>query len=160
FALTDDVAEAVARVCQRLEGIPLALELAAARVPALGVAALAARLDDALRLLVDGSRTAPVRHQTLQATIDWSYRLLTPEERKLLDRLSVFAGGFTCDAAEAVGVDADEITDPSLILTLLSRLVDRSLVSVETTRDGSVRYRLQEVVRQYGQARLARAHEL
>ncbi len=160
FALTDDVVEAVARVCQRLEGIPLALELAAARVPALGVAALATRLDDALRLLVDGSRTAPVRHQTLQATIDWSYGLLTPEERVLLDRLSVFAGGFTCDAAEAVSVDAVRVADPSLILTWLSRLVDRSLVSVETTRDGSVRYRLQEVLRQYGQARLARTHEL
>jgi predicted ATPase/DNA-binding CsgD family transcriptional regulator len=160
FALTDDVAEAIARVCQRLEGIPLALELAAARVPALGVAALASRLDDALRLLVDGSRTAPVRHQTLQATIDWSYGLLNPEERALLDRLSVFAGGFTCDAAEAVAVDAVQIADPSLTLTLLSRLVDRSLVGVENTRDGSVRYRLQEVLRQYGQSRLARAHEL
>jgi non-specific serine/threonine protein kinase len=162
FVLTDDVAEAVARVCQRLEGIPLALELAAARVPALGVATLAARLDDAVRLLVDGSRTAPARHQTLQATIDWSYSLLTPEERTLLDRLSVFAGGFTCDAAEAVAADADQPTpaDPALILTLLSRLVDRSLVNVETTRDGDIRYRLQEVLRQYGQARLARGREL
>ncbi len=160
FVLTDDVAEAVARVCQRLEGIPLALELAAARVPALGVAALAARLDDALRLLVDGSRTAPARHQTLQATIDWSYGLLTAEERGLLDRLSVFAGGFMSDAAEAIAADPVQTADPAAILTLLSRLVDRSLVNVETTRDGSVRYRLQEVVRQYGQARLARGHEL
>ena len=157
FALTPDVAESVARVCQRLEGIPLALELAAARVPALGVAELAGRLDDALRLLVDGSRTAPARHQTLQATIDWSYGLLSSVERVLLDRLSVFAGGFTCDAAEAVATDA--AADPRT-LTLLGRLVDRSLVNVETTRDGSVRYRLQEVVRQYGQTRLARRHEL
>ncbi|HEY2593969.1 MAG TPA: LuxR C-terminal-related transcriptional regulator, partial [Chloroflexota bacterium] len=160
FILTDDVAEAVARVCQRLEGIPLALELAAARVPALGVATLAARLDDAVRLLVDGSPTAPARHQTLQATIDWSYGLLTPEERMLLDRLSVFSGGFTCDAAEAVAADAGQPSDPAMILTLLSRLVDRSLVNVETTRDGDIRYRLQEVLRQYGQARLARGHEL
>jgi len=157
FALTPDVAESVARVCQRLEGIPLAFELAAARVPALGVAELAGRLDDALRLLVDGSRTAPARHQTLQATIDWSYGLLSSVERVLLDRLSVFAGGFTCDAAEAVATDA--AADPRTV-TLLGRLVDRSLVNVETTRDGSVRYRLQEVVRQYGQTRLARRHEL
>ncbi|MBV9577233.1 MAG: AAA family ATPase [Chloroflexi bacterium] len=157
FVLTDDVAAAVARVCQRLEGIPLALELAAARVPALGVAELAGRLDDALRLLVDGSRTAPARHQTLQATIDWSYGLLSSAERTLLDRLSVFAGGFMSDAAEAIASDANaELTT----LTLLGRLVDRSLVSVETMRDGSVRYRLQEVVRQYGQARLARRGEL
>jgi non-specific serine/threonine protein kinase len=160
FVLSDEVAEAVAHVCQRLEGIPLALELAAARVPALGVAPLAARLDDALRLLVDGSRTAPARHQTLQATIDWSYGLLTPEERTLLDRLSVFAGGFTYDAVEAIVADASLPGDSSTLLTLLSRLVDRSLVNVETTRDASVRYRLQEVVRQYGQARLARGHEL
>jgi non-specific serine/threonine protein kinase len=157
FVLTPDVAESVARVCQRLEGIPLALELAAARVPALGVAELAGRLDDALRLLVDGSRTAPARHQTLQATIDWSYGLLSPAERTLLDRLSVFAGGFMCDAAEAIATEAGP--DPETV-TLLGRLVDRSLVNAETTRDGSVRYRLQEVVRQYGQTRLARRHDL
>jgi non-specific serine/threonine protein kinase len=164
FVLTDDVAEAVARVCQRLEGIPLALELAAARVPALGVAALAARLDDALRLLVDGSRTAPARHQTLQATIDWSYGLLTAQERTLLDRLSVFAGGFMDDAAEAVAAEASQpgrdLERPTRSLTLLSRLVDRSLLTVETARDGNVRYRLQEVVRQYGQARLAGGQQL
>jgi non-specific serine/threonine protein kinase len=163
FVLTDDVAASVARVCQRLEGIPLALELAAARVPALGVAELAGRLDDALRLLVDGSRTAPARHQTLQATIDWSYGLLTAPERTLLDRLSVFAGGFTCEAAEAIGTELDDDSrvdpDPATV-TLLGRLVDRSLVTVETIRDGTARYRLQEVVRQYGQARLARRHEL
>jgi non-specific serine/threonine protein kinase len=159
FVLTDDVAASVARVCQRLEGIPLALELAAARVPALGVAELAGRLDDALRLLVDGSRTAPARHQTLQATIDWSYGLLTLAERRLLDSLSVFAGGFMCEAAEAVATDVAAPPDPSTV-TLLSGLVDRSLVNVETTREGSPRYRLQEVVRQYGQARLARRNEL
>jgi predicted ATPase/DNA-binding CsgD family transcriptional regulator len=157
FALTEDVAAAVALVCQRLEGIPLALELAAARVPALGVAELAGRLDNALRLLVDGSRTAPARHQTLQATIDWSYGLLSKEERALLDRLSVFAGGFTCDAAEAIATDGHP--DPTTT-ALLSRLVDRSLVNAEATRDSGMRYRLQEVVRQYGQARLARRHEL
>jgi non-specific serine/threonine protein kinase len=157
FELTPEVALSVARVCQRLEGIPLALELAAARVPALGIAELAGRLDDALRLLVDGSRTAPVRHQTLQATVDWSYGLLSTAERTLLDRLSVFAGGFTCDAAEAIATDAGPDADT---VTLLGRLVDRSLVNVETIRDGGVRYRLQEVVRQYGQARLAGRNEL
>jgi non-specific serine/threonine protein kinase len=158
FALTDQHAPAVARVCQRLDGIPLALELAAARVAALGVGELSFRLDDALRLLVDGSRTAPVRHQTLQATIDWSYGLLNESEQVLLDRLSVFAGGFSPDAVEAIASSGD--LDPSMTMGLLSALVDKSLVVAEPLSNGSVRYRLQEVVRQYGQARLEHSGEL
>jgi len=153
FELTEPLADPVARVCQRLDGIPLALELAAARVAALGVTQLSARLDDALRVLVHGSRTAPVRHQTLQATIDWSYALLSNEERTLMDRVSVFAGGFTPDILEPV-VGAEDV------LPLLSSLVDKSLVVAEPLKDGSIRYRLQEVVRQYGQARLACSGEL
>jgi non-specific serine/threonine protein kinase len=158
FALTDQLAPAVARVCQRLDGIPLALELAAARVAALGVGELSFRLDDALRLLVDGSRTAPVRQQTLQATIDWSYGLLNEAERVLLDRLSVFAGGFAADAVEAIATRGD--LDASQTLGLLSALVDKSLLVAEPLEEGSVRYRLQEVVRQYGQARLEQSGEL
>jgi non-specific serine/threonine protein kinase len=158
FALTDQLAPAVARVCQRLDGIPLALELAAARVAALGVGELSYRLDDALRLLVDGSRTAPARHQTLQATIDWSYGLLEDSERVLLDRLSVFAGGFSADAVEAIATSGE--VDPSQTLGLLSALVDKSLLVAEPLKDGNVRYRLQEVVRQYGQVRLEHSGEL
>jgi non-specific serine/threonine protein kinase len=158
FSLTDQLAPAVARVCQRLDGIPLALELAAARVAALGVGELSFRLDDALRLLVDGSRTAPVRHQTLQATIDWSYGLLDESEQVLLDRLSVFAGGFSSESVEAIATAGD--VDPTETLKLVSALVDKSLVVAEPCQDGSVRYRLQEVVRQYGQARLEQNGEL
>jgi non-specific serine/threonine protein kinase len=157
FALTDQLAPAVARVCQRLDGIPLALELAAARVAALGVGELSFRLDDALRLLVDGSRTAPVRHQTLQATIDWSYGLLNQSEQMLLDRLSVFAGGFSSDAVEAIATAGG--VDSSQTLGLLSALVDKSLLVAEPL-EGGVRYRLQEVVRQYGQTRLEQSGEL
>jgi predicted ATPase/DNA-binding CsgD family transcriptional regulator len=153
FELTDEVSEAVARVCQRLDGIPLALELAAARVGALGITELSDRLDDALRVLVQGSRTAPVRHQTLQATIDWSYGLLSNEERSLMDRLSVFAGGFAADTLQPI-VGAQDV------LPLLSSLVDKSLIVAEPLKDGTIRYRLQEVVRQYGQARLACSGEL
>jgi predicted ATPase/DNA-binding CsgD family transcriptional regulator len=158
FKLTDQLAPAVARVCQRLDGIPLALELAAARVAVVGVAELRARLDDALRLLVDGSRTAPARHQTLQAAIDWSYGLLSEPERLLLDRLSVFAGGFGADSVQAI-VAGDDLAKAD-VLDLLGGLVEKSLVVAEPLKDGATRYRLQEVVRQYGCARLRERGEL
>jgi non-specific serine/threonine protein kinase len=158
FALSDEVAPVVARVCQRLDGIPLALELAAARVAALGVADLAIRLDDSLRLLVEGSRTAPPRHQTLQATLDWSYGLLSDAERLLLDRLAIFAGGFSADAVEAVV--AGDTPDAGAILMVLSDLVDKSLVVAEPETDGAIRYRLQEVVHQYGERNLHQSGEL
>ena len=102
FAVGDDNAAAVAAVCVRLDGIPLALELAAARLGSLSVPEISSRLDQRFRLLTGGSRTALPRHQTLRALIDWSYDLLNPEERIVLDRLSVFAGGWTLAAAEAV----------------------------------------------------------
>ncbi len=153
FRLSAENLPAVARVCVRLDGIPLAIELAAARVKVLSVDQVAARLDDRFRLLTGGSRTALARQQTLQATMDWSFDLLTDQERALLRRLSVFAGGWTLDAAEAVC--ADETVAREAVLDLLTRLVDKSLVEVD---GGTVpRYRMLETVRQYGQEKLLAA---
>jgi predicted ATPase/DNA-binding CsgD family transcriptional regulator len=156
FALTAENAAAVAAICRRLDGIPLALELAAARVRALGVEQIADRLDDACRLLTVGNRAAPPRQRTLRATIDWSHAMLSEPERTLLRRLSVFAGGWTLAAAEAVGAGED-IAAPD-VLDLLARLVDKSLVQAEE-RDGEPRYRLLETVRQYAAERLDEAGE-
>ena len=103
FTLTEQNAFAIAHLCRRLEGIPLALELAAARVPALSIQELSDRVDDALRLLISGSRMASPRQRTLRATLAWSYRLLSQSEQQLFSRLSVFAGGFTLEAAETIG---------------------------------------------------------
>jgi predicted ATPase len=150
FELNAQNAAAVATICQRLDGIPLALELAAARVRTLSLDAIAQRLNDRFHLLTSGDQTALPRQQTLRACIDWSYELLGAPERELLARLSVFAGGFTLDAAEAVG--AHGVIEVSAVLDLLSRLVDKSLVAMEA--DGE-RYRLLETVRQYAQERLA-----
>ena len=154
FALTTQNAAAVAKICQRLDGIPLAIELAAARVKALSVEQLASRLDDCFRVLTVGSRNALPRHQTLRAAIDWSYNLLTEPERLLLVRMSVFAGGWTIEAAEAVC--SGEGLDKSEILDLLSSLVGRSLVLYKE-HAGIARYRLLETVRQYGRNRLSDA---
>jgi predicted ATPase/DNA-binding XRE family transcriptional regulator len=158
FILEEANAAWVADICRRLEGIPLALELAAARVRALGVGELARRLDDRLRLLVGGSRDAPARQQTLRATLDWSYALLSEPERVLLARLVVFAGGWTLEAAEAVG-GGDGLAREA-VLDLLAQLVDRSLVAVEPTRGGGVRYRMLETVRQYAHERLVERGEV
>ena len=153
FALTEQNARAVADVCRRLDGIPLALELAAAHVPLLSVEQIAERLDDALGLLTRGSRLAPARQQTVRATLDWSYALLTPPERRLFDRLAVFAGGWTLAAAE--GVAGTDGIAPRTVLPMLGRLVDQSLVVVEPAPGGPGRYRLLEALRQYGLERLA-----
>ncbi len=146
FTLTKTNAPAVVDVCRRLDGIPLAIELAAARVKALTTEQIARRLDDRFRLLTSGGRAALPRHQTLRATMDWSYDLLSEKERILFRRLSVFAGGWTLEAAESVclgnGVEAFEVLD------LLTQLVNKSLVVVET-QNGEPRYRLLETVRQY-----------
>ena len=152
FALDDANAAAVAAVCVRLDGIPLALELAAARLGSLSVPEISSRLDQRFRLLTGGSRTALPRHQTLRALIDWSYDLLNPEEQMVLDRLSVFAGGWTLAAAEAVTAAGD--TGEWQVLDHLAALVDKSLVQAEEIR-GSTRYRLLETVRQYAAERLA-----
>jgi predicted ATPase len=149
-------AEAVGEVCRRLDGMPLAIELAAARVAAMNPVELARRLDRRFRLLTGGERVAIERHQTLQATIDWSYDLLSDPEKRLLARLSVFAGGCTLEAAEAVcGRDPIEVDE---VLDLLVGLVARSLVVAD---DGGpdTRYRLLETIRQYGEERLAEVSE-
>ncbi|WP_188190530.1 BTAD domain-containing putative transcriptional regulator [Nonomuraea sp. SYSU D8015] len=156
FALDAGNAQAVAQLCRRLDGIPLALELAATRVRALGVQGVVARLDDRFRLLAAGQRGAPARQQTLTAVIDWSWDLLSEEERRVLRRLAVHAEGCTMEAAEAVCGDSEPGLD---VLDLLSRLVDRSLVVVADA-PGGVRYRLLESVSAYGVARLADAGEL
>lgn len=151
FTLTDSTAAVVAQVCRQLDGIPLAIELAAARVKALAVEQIASRLDDRFQLLTGGGRRSLPRHRTLRAAMDWSYGLLSAEERVVLQRLSTFAGGWTLEAAEAVcsgsGVEAADI------LNLLTQLIDKSLVVVET-QGGEARHRLLETVRQYSLDRL------
>ena len=175
FTLTEQNVLAVSEVCRRLDGIPLAIELAAARLRVLSPAELAARLDDRFRLLTGGSRTASPRQQTLRATVEWSYDLLTEVERRLFERLSVFAGGFTLDAVEAVCGDSNEergtsnearadaqlvahrssLVPRNDVLDLLTRLVDRSLVLAEQHGTEATRYRLLETLRAYGVNRLA-----
>jgi predicted ATPase/class 3 adenylate cyclase len=151
FKLTDANASAIAQVCHRLDGIPLAIELAAARARLLSAEQIAARLDDRFRLLVGGSRTALPRQQTLRALIDWSYDLLSDEEKRLLQFASVFVGGWTLDALEFV---ADE---PNT-LELLEQLVNKSLVVTEE-REGAMRYFLLETIRQYAREKLFEAKQ-
>ncbi|WP_344891241.1 BTAD domain-containing putative transcriptional regulator, partial [Nonomuraea antimicrobica] len=146
FALSDDNAHAVASICRRLDGIPLALELASTRVRVLGARELARRLDDRFRLLTGGHRGAPARQQTLRAMIDWSWELLTAAEQAVLRRLAVHSDGCTLEAAEAVCAGAG--VKPTEVLDLLTRLVDRSLVLVAHEADGT-RYRLLESVSAY-----------
>ncbi len=156
FAVTNDNAPAVAQICHELDGLPLAIELAAARVRIMSVEQIAAGLGDRFHLLTGGTRTVLPRHQTLRASVDWSHELLSDDERVLLWRLSVFAGGFTLDLSEAVC--ADEKLERVAILDLLASLVDKSLVVAEE-RSGAVRYRLLETVRQYALERLLDAGE-
>jgi predicted ATPase/DNA-binding XRE family transcriptional regulator len=151
FALTQTNTSAVAHICSRLDGIPLALELAAARAGALSVPEIAAGLDNCFQMLTGGSRTALMRQRTLRATIDWSHDLLSPAERTLFRRLSVFAGGWTREAAEVV-CDFEPLTR-SEILETVTRLVDQSLVSVQA-EEGRSRYRFLETVRVYATERL------
>lgn len=146
FVLTEQNASAIAQICRRLDGIPLALELAAARVTAFSPEQIASHLDDRFRLLTGGSRTALPRQQTLRALIDWSYELLSGDERTLLRKLSVFAGGWTYEAAEAVCSELD-------VLDLLTQLVNKSLVAMEN-EGREPRYRLLETVRQYARDKL------
>ena len=156
FALTDSTARACAEICARLDGIPLAIELAAARVSVLPVGAIAARLDDRLRLLTGGPRSALPRQQTLRAALDWSHDLLDEPAQIVLRRLSVFAGGCTLAVAETVC--AGGAVDKWGVLDLLDQLVSRSLLGLEM-RAGEARYRLLETVRQYARERLRVAGE-
>src|SRR5581483_6972356 len=136
----------VVEVCRRLDGLPLAIELAAARVRVLAPEQIAARLDDRFRLVAAASRDALPRHQTLRALIDWSYGLLSSDEQILLRRLSVFAGGWTLEGAEAIG--AGEGIGAADVLDLLTALVDKSLVVVEQQAEGA-RYSLLESIREF-----------
>ena len=156
FRLCADNAQAVAQICHQLDGIPLALELAAARVKSMGVEQLVDRLGDRFALLTRGSRTALQRHQTLRSLIDWSHDLLSEPERVLLRRLAVFAGGWTLDAAEAVCSSAPLAA--SDVLDLLARLVEKSLVGLDDSA-AEPRYRMLETIRQYGAEKLVAAGE-
>jgi predicted ATPase/DNA-binding SARP family transcriptional activator len=181
FAITARNAGSVGQICRQLDGIPLAIELAAARLKALSVEEIAARLDDRFGLLTGGSRTALPRQQTLRATMDWSYELLTVPERALLRHLSVFAGGFTLEAVEAVASGQWSVVsgqNPTVgdagpfstglvtghwpltthVLDPLTQLVDKSLVMVEA-QEGETRYRLLETVRQYSSEQLQQSGE-
>jgi predicted ATPase/class 3 adenylate cyclase len=156
FSVSEENARAVAWVCRQLDGIPLALELAAARVKVLSVHEIAGRLEDRFRLLANSRRTTPARHQTLRATMDWSFNLLSESERTVLRRLSVFAGGCKLESAEVVcagdGVECSRIVD------LIARLAEQSLVSIED-RAGETRYRLLDTVRQYCREKLEESGE-
>jgi predicted ATPase/DNA-binding SARP family transcriptional activator/class 3 adenylate cyclase/Tfp pilus assembly protein PilF len=186
FTLDEQNAEAVAHVCRRLDGLPLAIELAAARIVVLPVQQIAARLADRFRLLAGGSRTALPRHRTLRALIDWSYELLSPTEQRLLRRLSVFVGGFTLEGAEGTlgrvvtadgllrsatgprtaatpsatqpGAEASCESASAEMLDLLGRLVDHSLVAVGE-HEGDTRYRLLETIHQYAEEKLRESGE-
>jgi non-specific serine/threonine protein kinase len=151
FTFSSRNAHAVAQICIRLDGMPLAIELAAARIGVLPVETIALRLDDRFRLLTGGPRDAVPRQQTLRATLDWSHDLLNQAEQVLLQRLAVFSGGWTLEAAEAVC--AHDVVVPDGILDLLGALVNKSLVQAEDV-EGSPRYQLLETVRQYGLERL------
>lgn len=152
LALTGSNLSSVAQICSRLDGIPLAIELAAARTKLFSVDQIAARLDDRFKLLTGGSRTALPRQQTLRAMIDWSYDLLSEEERALLRRLSVFAGGWTFEAAEFICPNLD-------VLDLLAQLVNKSLALVDDEGGESTRYHMLETIRQYGRDKLLDAGE-
>lgn len=149
-------AKEVARICERLEGIPLAIELAAVRAPLLSMREIAERLEDRFALLFGGARTGPRRHQTLRATVEWSYESLNTPERRLFACLSVFSGGFTLQAAEAV-CKGDEGASPAVLETLAG-LCDKSMVLAEPGA-GESRFRMLETLRQYGAERLADSGE-
>jgi predicted ATPase/DNA-binding CsgD family transcriptional regulator len=156
FVITTDNIEAVAEICRRLDGMPLAIELAAARLRAFSVAEIAAGLHDRFRLLTGGSRTAVRRQQTLRASVDWSYALLTEPEQTVFRRLAAFSGGFDLEACLAVG--ADDGVDRHQVLNQLARLVDKSLVAAEESH-GITRYRLLETIRQYALEKLSDSGE-
>jgi predicted ATPase/DNA-binding SARP family transcriptional activator/DNA-binding NarL/FixJ family response regulator len=158
FVLSSENVGAVAEICNRLDGIPLAIELAAARVGTLAVEQISARLGDSLKLLTGGSRTATPRQQTLRGTLDWGYELLCEPEKRVFCRMSVFTGGWTLEAAEVVGAGSG--TEEGDVLDLISRLVDKSLVVAEVAAGGVLRYRMLEPVRQYGRERLEHSGEM
>ena len=158
FKLTAENGALVAEICRQLDGMPLAIELAAARVRSLSLQQIAQRLDDRFGLLTSGSRNAPPRQQTLESTLDWSYALLSRPEQKVLQRLSVFAGGAMLEAAEAIctgaGIESAEVLD------VLAHLIDKSLVTVDKPEGGQTRYHLLETIRQYAFKKLEESGEV
>jgi predicted ATPase len=154
FTLDGENASVVTEICRKLDGIPLAIELAAARVQSMSPADVLSRLDERFRILTRGRRTTLERHQTLRAAMDWSYELLEPAEQLAFARMSVFAGGFTLDGAEAVV--SDERVDAAAVLDLLAALVAKSMLVVDES-GGTVRYRLLETMREYARDRLDEA---
>ena len=157
FSPDGGTAAVAAAICRRLDGIPLAIELAAARGAALGIEDLASRLDDRFRLLTGGRRTALPRHQTLQATLDWSYELLSEPERVVLRRLAIFAGGFGLAAAGVVAASAE--IAPSAVVDCVASLVTKSLVTADVG-DATDHHRLLETTRAYAIEKLAESGEL
>ncbi|HSL42842.1 MAG TPA: tetratricopeptide repeat protein [Anaerolineales bacterium] len=155
FSLTPENVFSIAKICTRLDGIPLAIELAAARVNMFSIEQMAAQLQENYEILTGGSRTAPPRHQTLRAAIDWSYGLLSPEERLFFSRISVFAGGFTLDAAEKIAVGGS--VSRAQVIHLLGQLINKSLVTVRVRAEGLdsvTRYGLLETIREYAREKL------
>jgi predicted ATPase/class 3 adenylate cyclase len=157
FAVDASNASAVAEICRRLDGIPLAIELAAARVTSMSPTEIAALLDERFRLLTGGRRTAVERHQTLRATVDWSYSLLEPSERLVFDRLGVFAGSF--DSAAASAVVAEEGIEQWDVVEAMASLVGKSMVNTEKTPEDTTRYSMLETLRQYARERLDESRE-
>jgi len=154
FSISESNAAVISQICRRLEGIPLAIELAAARLRALPPQEILSRLSECLDLLSRGPRGGGDRHRTLRATVGWSYELLTPSEQRLFRRLSVFRGGWTLEAAEAVGGDAEEP-----VVDLLEALVEKSLVVLDERDSHRPRYGMLEIIRQYGESRFGDAEE-
>ena len=160
FAVTDDNAAVVADICRRLDGVPLAIELAAARVTHLSLPALRERLERRLPLLTGGGRDRPLRLQTMRDAIAWSHDLLSPAEQILFRRLAVFVDGCTLEAAEAIGGEgADAVSLPPSVLDVIAALVEASLLRSEAGLDGIVRYRMLETIREFAEERLAASSE-
>ena len=157
FQFSDENATDIAELCRRLDGIPLAIELAAARVPALTPAEIRSHLDHRFKLLTGGRRSAVPRHQTLRSAVEWSYQLLDPEDRRVLERLSVFAGDFDLSAAQAVASSGN--TDAFDVLDILVRLVAKSLV-VADPKGGVTRYGLLETIREYAWEQLGESDDM
>ena len=157
FTLTEDNAPAIAEICRHLDGLPLALELAAVRIKLLAPQAILSRLSDSLKLLTGGARDLPARQQTMRGAISWSYDLLEAEEKRLLNRLAVFAGGFTLDAADRVANAANDFEVD--LLDAVASLVDKSLLSQREMASGEPRFRMLEVVREFALERLESSGE-